>query len=120
FRCQTLRGRSYTANGLRRRKITLFPRGLSNTSASRSHRGNEVDYQPPRRPPLPSSVAPATELLGTNTLSSPVCKIAQDPSPCPSPHPMGRGWPSGRVRGIRASHHLVVVSRCACHLPPRQ
>jgi len=44
--------------------------------------------------------------LGTTTLSSPVCKISEDPSPSPSPHPMGRGWPSGRVRGIRASHQL--------------
>src|SRR6266513_4723195 len=26
--------------------------------------------------------------------------------PCPSPHPRGRGWPSGGVRGIRASHQL--------------
>src|SRR5205823_14563200 len=40
---------------------------------------------------------------GTTTLSSPLCKISEAPSPCPSPHPMGRGWPSGRVRGIRAA-----------------
>src|SRR6266513_1363621 len=44
--------------------------------------------------------------LETNTLSSPVCKNSEDPSPCPSPHPMGRGWPSGRVRGTLASHQL--------------
>src|SRR5437899_5061925 len=40
------------------------------------------------------------------TLSSPVRKISENPSPCPSPHPMGRGWPSGRVRALRASYQL--------------
>src|SRR5438105_1028640 len=44
--------------------------------------------------------------LDTTILSSRVCKISEDPSPYPSPHPMGRGWPSGRVRGVRASHQL--------------
>ena len=30
--------------------------------------------------------------------------LGETPHPRPSPHPMGRGWPSGRVRGGRASH----------------
>ena len=36
---------------------------------------------------------------------------AEGPSPCPSPHPMGRGWPLGRERGPRASRVIREIQK---------